>query len=58
MYKYIIRPTVRRSDTWWTVLPKKAAAVAETSTAIFRKIVLSSMNIREGFNKFQDCSSQ
>jgi len=24
--------TVRRSDTWWTVAPKKAAAVAEMST--------------------------
>ena len=23
---------VRRSDTWWTVVPTKAAAVAETST--------------------------
>jgi len=26
--------SVSRSDTWWTVVPKKAAAVAETSTII------------------------
>jgi len=31
IYDYLVL-TVRRSDTWWTVVLTKAAAVAETST--------------------------
>jgi len=31
--------TIRRSDTWWTIVPKKAAAVAEASTKFQLKIV-------------------
>jgi len=29
--------TVHRSNTWWRVVPKKMAAVAETSTATWTK---------------------
>jgi len=32
--------TVRHSDTWWTVVPTKAAAVAETSTTMHIKVVI------------------
>ena len=32
--------TVRRSNTWWTIVLKKATAVAEMSKTIFKKTVL------------------